>query len=81
LTPLYIVFLPSFFKLFILISLAAVLVIYFQVIKVAVVKEGEAAGKPVEFFSSIWFLPYLTRFVFFPLLSTGSLLLKYLDQG
>lgn len=81
LTPLCIVFLPSFFKLFILARLAAILVIYFQVIKIVTLKEGRPAGKLLEFIRSIWFLPPLTRFVFFPLLNTGAALLKYLDQG
>jgi hypothetical protein len=81
LIPVYIVFLPLMFKGFILFCLGVVFIMYSQIIKVYFFRERKASSKLSVYISSMWFLPYLTRFLFFPALKLGVILTKLLDQG
>jgi len=75
------IYLPIVFKIIIILRLIAVLVVYFEVIKLLILQKKKAGSKLFIFFRSMWFLPYLTRFVFFPVLIAGTMILKFVDQG
>jgi len=81
LIPSYIIFLPSIFKICVFFFLGAIFLIYFNILKLNLIHENKYYKKILYYIRSIWFLPYLTRFLFFPALKSGLFFLKFIDQG
>jgi len=81
LIPVFIILLPVVFKGCVFFSLSVVLLGFYKTLKLIFLTESKKIRKFFIYSRSIWFLPYLTRFLFFPLTKLGLLVIKLVDQG
>lgn len=79
--PCTFIFLSRGFKLMILFLVILFRVLMYEIMRNNTLKSLEELKSWLYFVGSMWFIPYLSTFFIIPLLKTGKLLTKYLDQG
>ncbi len=79
--PSYTIYLPFLMKTLVLGCVVLFSVLIYENISLYVFNFFKNFVKWVHYISSIWFMPLLSTFMFIPLLTTGKLLIKFIDQG
>lgn len=75
------IYLPILIKILILISLIIIGVIIYFLLGYKITILIKYYNICIEFFTSIWFLPSITRIYFIPILKSGSFFIKTTDRG
>lgn len=79
--PSYFIYLPSLFKLLILICVVGFRLWVYELIYLYGLNLFALYRKWLHYSGSMWFIPFLSTFFFMPLLKIGKNLIKYIDQG
>lgn len=79
--PSYFIYLPSFFKILILICVIVFSLWVYESLSVLCFDLFSLFNKWLHYFGRIWFMPFLSTFFFIPVLQVGKTLIKFIDQG
>jgi NADH-ubiquinone oxidoreductase chain 5 len=79
--PAIMIFMPTLMKLSILLSLLFIFSYLINYMNLKLIKMLMFTNKIKYYFGSMWFLPFLTTILWFPLTKFGSLITKSTDQG
>lgn len=79
--PLNFIYLPPWLKLLIITIIFLFFVIYFLFLNTPQIKTLGGTCKFVYFAGSIWLLPFISSFLFMPIINFGVKILKFTDQG
>nr|YP_001798474.1 NADH dehydrogenase subunit 5 [Cryptopygus antarcticus]ABS57572.1 NADH dehydrogenase subunit 5 [Cryptopygus antarcticus] len=79
--PVYLINLPMFLKIMVLVGLMFFSWLIFFMMENKLPVLGSSYKILFNYMGSMWFLPFLSSIMFMPLLKLGSFILKYADQG
>uniref|UniRef100_A0AAU6QDK2 NADH-ubiquinone oxidoreductase chain 5 n=1 Tax=Seira pallidipes TaxID=3053390 RepID=A0AAU6QDK2_9HEXA len=81
-TPLFFVFLNFYWKLMILFFVFLTSYLMYELMKILKIKSLFLnVNLLIYYISLMWFMPYFSTLMFFPLLKIGFFLIKFFDQG
>jgi len=79
--PCYFIYLPSLFKMIILVCVFIFRIIIYENIYYVSFNRFSLFNKWVHYIGSMWFIPFLSTIFFIPILNLGKILIKFIDQG